>query len=127
MKTLTENDGRIFVYQRYGGCNYLTMSQLAERFGNVTKQTVRSRIRGLQAEIGKRYSDNVIIQDGKLVLVNQYAYLDYMKNRAMLKDKTARKYLKPYSPAEWARAMGHTAIDVKEIKNEEEKEDAEKN
>lgn len=122
MKRLNLMDGRIYVYQRYGGCNYFTISQLAEQFGNVSRQTVRIRVKGLQEEIGKRYADNVIIQDGKLILVNQYAYLDFLKNRTMLRDKTARKYLKPYNPAEWARAMGHTAVDVKEVKDEEEKD-----
>lgn len=115
MKTLTETENRIFVYQRYGGCNYFTVSQLAEIFGDVSKQTVRARLKGLQEEIGKRYADNVIIEDGGIVLVNQYAYLDYLKHRTVLRDKTARKHLKPYNPAEWARAMGHTVMDVKEV------------
>ena len=32
-----------------------------------------------------------------------------------LRDKAARKHLKPYNPSEWARAMGHTVMDVKEV------------
>lgn len=60
----------------------------------------------MRTEIGKRYNKYVLIDDGKTVLVNYLAFIDYMVNRKQLKDKNARKYVEPYDPTEIAWNCG---------------------
>lgn len=111
---------KIFCFELHAGTAYMTIEQLSKYYGNVTKQTVRNRLKGLREEIGKRYKDDVIIEDDRIVLINRYAYLDYLKYRTRLKDKNARKYLEPYSPAKWAWASGNYQTPIKEENDEEE-------
>lgn len=70
---------------------YATKAELARIFG-VTRPTVYDRVKGIEAEIGKRYGKYAII--GNLVSIGVYA--DYEKYRNILANKHHRKCLAPF-------------------------------
>ena len=37
-----------------------------------------------------------MFRDGRLVRVNEEAFIDFMRNRSWLRDKRAKKHVKPY-------------------------------
>lgn len=92
------------------GAVYVQMSDLAERY-SICKDTVRDRKKGIEDEIESgRYPDNAILEDGKLVLINELVFLDYIKNRKLLKNKNMRKHVKPFNPTEWVPMLGFFSI-----------------
>lgn len=88
------------------GYPYMQKQQLAEEF-HISKSTVYLRMKEIQEEIKNgRYSDYAIIEDGNIVLVNVFVFIDYMKYRRQLKEKNARKYVPEFNPAEIRKISG---------------------
>lgn len=83
---------------------YKTKQQIAKEY-DLSPSTVQNRMKEIEQEEA-RYGKRAIIRDGGIVLVNYLVFLDYLANRARLKDKNARKYVSPYQPAELARELG---------------------
>lgn len=88
---------------------YLRPASLAEAF-DISYSTIRSlsemkRFTGK----GKRYPDIAIIEDGYKI-VNVLAFTDFIKNRAVLLDGSAEKYLEPYDAQEIARDLGYMRV-----------------
>lgn len=67
---------------------YATKADIARIFG-VSPPTVYSRVAGIEAEIGKRYSRYAIIDN----LISIAVYADYEKYKKMLADKNLRKHV----------------------------------
>lgn len=101
----TSNSMNLPVIEYYGAAEYMSMKALAEKYG-ICKDTVRSRVRELEAEIGKRYKRKHIIDDGHIKLINVFVFMDWLANRKMLMNETSRKYVEPFDAAEWAECMG---------------------
>lgn len=70
---------------------YVTKMGLTEIF-KVSYPTVCSRVKGIEAEIGKRYNEYAISDN----LISPEVYADYNKYRKRLADKNARKYVPPF-------------------------------
>lgn len=89
-----------------GNAVYISMNDLAERYG-LCKDTIRDRKKGIEAEIASgRYPDISIIEDGNKVFINELVFLDYLKNRKSLNNRTLRKHVKPFRPADWVEMLG---------------------
>lgn len=86
---------------------YSRQTELAERYG-ICRNTARSRIHEIQAEMGagKRYSDGDVITDANLVLVNEFAFLDWLNVRSRWLNPNTRKYVEPFDPSWWAHRTG---------------------
>lgn len=101
---------------RPGNSEYLSLDSLAEEMG-LNKQTIRNRVNEIRAEIGKRYKSLAIIDDGNIVLINRFVFIDYMTNRRKLRDKNLRKYVEPFNAAEVASYLGfYEVVDVENTK-----------
>lgn len=89
---------------------YLRPAALAEAF-DISYSTIRSRISEMKRFTGKgkRYPDIAIIEDGYKI-VNVLAFTDFIKNRAVLLDGSAEKYLEPYDAQEIARNLGYVRV-----------------
>lgn len=87
------------------GSPYKRPAELAEDL-QLSKKTILSRKDELQQE-DERYGYTAVIEDEKTILINVYAFLDFMKHRARLKDKNMRKYVPPYDPQKWADACAY--------------------
>lgn len=70
---------------------YATKAQLSRIFG-VTVQTVHSRVKEIQKEIGKRYNRYAICEN----LISVAVYADHEKYRKLLADKNLRKAVPPF-------------------------------
>lgn len=90
------------------GCPYMTQAKLATEF-SISRATVGLRIKEIEAEMKDgRYSDypHTIIRDGRIVLINQLVFVDYMTYRRQLLDRNARKYVPEYEPDKIVRELG---------------------
>ena len=77
------------------------------------KSTVNERIRELEGWIDEgRYPRTAVIHDGKIVLVNRLAFVDYLANRQRLMNRNARKLVPPYNPAELAKDLALIQIPI---------------
>ena len=77
------------------------------------KTTVNERIRELEEWIDEgRYPRTAVIHDGKIVLVNRLAFVDYLANRQRLMSRNARKMVPPYNPAELAKDLALIQIPI---------------
>lgn len=86
------------------GYPYRQQGDVAEFFG-LGKTTVYERVKEIKGEIGKRYNEHAVIQDGNIVLVNILVFVDYMTYRRRLRDKNMRKYVPEYDAKLVARQM----------------------
>ena len=101
---------------RAGNSEYLSLDSLAEEMG-LNKQTIRNRVNEIRAEIGKRYKSLAVIDDGNIVLVNRFVFIDYMTNRRKLRDKNLRKHVEPFNAAEVASYLGfYEVVDIENTK-----------
>ena len=101
---------------RAGNTEYLSLDSLAQEMG-LAKQTIRIRVNEIRAEIGKRYKSLAVIDDGNIVLVNRFVFIDYMANRRKLRDKNLRKHVEPFNAAEVASYLGfYEVIEVENTK-----------
>ena len=87
------------------GTPYRRPTDLADEL-QMSRKTVLERRKELQQET-ERYGVTAVIDDEKTVLINLYAFLDFMKYRTQLKDKNMRKYVPPYDPKKWADACAY--------------------
>lgn len=106
---------KVFVIEKHGNSEYCSLDQLARDY-NITKPTVRNRLNEIRGEIGRRYARLAVIDDGNLVLVNRFVFIDYLNNRRMLKSETQRKYVEPFNATEVARYLGYYST-MEEVKN----------
>ncbi len=80
------------------GTPYMTKEVLAKEF-HMCKSTVSNRMKEIEQQVKDgRYNDYAVIQDGKIVLINELVFIDYMKYRKMLLDKNAKKYVPKFRP-----------------------------
>lgn len=91
--------------KRLGSSEYMSLECLAKEM-SLTKDTIRIRVNEIRKEIGKRYKNLAVIDDGNIVLVNRFVFIDYMVNRRKLKDKNLRRHVKPFNAAEVASYLG---------------------
>lgn len=84
---------------------YATKADLARIFG-VTRPTVCSRVKGIETEIGKRYTQYAIL--GNLISIAVYA--DYEKNRKLLEDVNLRKHIEPFEMGNAGRYLESKGI-----------------
>lgn len=88
------------------GYPYMPIEKLANEF-SISTGTVRNRLVEVEQEIkAGRYSEYSVIRDGKIVLVNALVFIDYMRYRQQLLDKTARKYTPKFKPEELISCIG---------------------
>lgn len=90
---------------------YSNLELIADKF-HITKRTAQSRVKELEQHIGTRYPEEVIIDDGKIKLVNDMAFIDWMFVRKRMQDPVAKKTIKPYSPARWRQVMALTREEI---------------
>ena len=77
------------------------------------KSTVAERISELEEWIGKgRYPRTSVVHDGKIVLVNRLAFLDYLANRQRLMSRAGAKYAEPYEPKRLSEELAYTPIPI---------------
>lgn len=107
---------QIFTYETVAGQVYRKMDDLAARYG-IAKRTVQNRICEMHEEDRKsgRYKDRATINDGKIVLVNELAFLDWLKYRGQLQEKNARKYTPRFDPAAWMETLGYSRTPIREV------------
>lgn len=75
------------------------------------KSTVAERISELEEWIGKgRYPRTSVVHDGKIVLVNRLAFLDYLANRQRLMSRAGARYAEPYEPKKLAEELAYIQI-----------------
>lgn len=72
---------------------YKTVKALAEETG-LCKATIRSRVKELESS--GRYSKKAVIEDGNIVLVNAYCFLDWLSVRQSEPNKR-----QPFNIEEW--------------------------
>ena len=88
------------------GCPYRSIGWVADNLG-ITKRTVATKIKGIEQEIERgRYNPYVIANDGGSVLINIYAFIDYITYRKRLEDKNMRKYVPEFKPKQVAENCG---------------------
>ena len=65
---------------------------------NLSYKTAVNRIAEFETYVGqgKRYPAQAMFRDGRLVRVNEEAFIDFMRNSSWLRDKRAKKHVKPY-------------------------------
>ena len=74
---------------------------------------VNRLIAGIQSE-KDRYSRYAVTGEGKGLLVNYYALIDYNDVQKILADKNARKYAPPFDPVTLAWLTGFGSREIKE-------------
>lgn len=84
---------------------YMRPGQVAEEL-QMNRKTVLERRKELEKET-ERYGLTAVIEDEKTILINLYAFLDFMKYRKRLADKNMRKYVPEYDPNVWADACAY--------------------
>lgn len=86
---------------------YKDRKSLAEEF-NISVATVRNRQKGIEGEIkAGRYDDYTVLDDGKNIWINLYAFIDYLKYRRALENKTTRKCVPPFRPDNIRKLCGY--------------------
>lgn len=96
----------MIIYEAVAGNPYISYEAIAERL-NIHKDTVRSRVKEIIGEIDAgRYPKKSIIEDEKIIRINEFVFMDYEANRKLLRNKATRKYVEPFDPTEWASMMG---------------------
>lgn len=94
--------------------NFVTQAKLAETYG-LHINTIRNRVGELREQQGKRYTKPVVIVDGKIILVDERAFLDWLNVRSKIKRKIK---VEPYDP----RNYGETTVELvkpKEVNTDE--------
>lgn len=82
---------------------YLRQMELCEAFG-MGRKAVVTRLKEIRT-LRDRYGSRSIIDDGNTVLVFVPAFVDYMKNRNILRDKNTSKYVEEYKPGQIIREL----------------------
>lgn len=100
-----ENTERRQVVEVIKGQPYKRPGQLAEEL-QLSRKTVLERRKELEDE-QERYGFTAVIEDEKTILINMYAFLDYMKYRKRLQDRNMRKYVPAYDAHAWAEACAY--------------------
>lgn len=109
-------EAKTFIIETIGGAAYLRPADLAEKYG-LSKQTVKRRKNEIEEEITRgRYKRQAIIEDGQLMLINEPVFLDYMANRRMLMQESARKHVPPFRASDWQEYLGYSRRPIKEWK-----------
>ena len=80
---------------------FMTANQLAEYEG-MTSGHYRQVFQEIEEQIQNGRYSNAALTDEKPKSVSYYVYRDYIANRKKLKNKTLKKYVKPFNPAEIA-------------------------
>lgn len=107
----------MIIYEAIAGNPYQTYEALAERWG-MHKDTVRNRVKEISQEIiSGRYPKKSIIEDEKIVRVNEFVFADYEANRKLLRNKTNRKHADPFDLNEMAALMGFSTRVVRVDEN----------
>ena len=84
----------------------LRKREIAQIF-SLSEATVQKLTHEIEDQIAAgRYSRHAVIRDGKLLLINSVVFMDYMANRAMLKEKNARKYVPAFDYQTSKQYMG---------------------
>ena len=75
------------------------------------RTNITERIKEFREWIAKgRYPKTSIIEDGKFIRVNRYAFHDFLSNRYKLSEKNTAKYVEPYNPVKLAMETGYIRI-----------------
>lgn len=106
-------NNRVFTIETYGSTPYVKMDDLSFRY-KISKTTVRSRVKEMQELAGDRYKKIAFIEDGNIVLVNEFAFLDWMSIRKRWQNKNARKYVDPFRPSDWVEYCGYASRPIRE-------------
>lgn len=80
---------------------FMTANQLAEYEG-MTSGHYRQVFQEIEEQIQNGRYPRAALADDKPRSVNYYVYRDYITNRKKLKNRTLKKYVKPFNPAEIA-------------------------
>ena len=97
----------LFTYMTVDEIKWLSYDRLAESYG-LCKATVRSRVKEIRQQLGKgkRYPAQSVIDDGNLILVNEYVFLDWLSVRTMMQDGELQKHVEPFRVDPWANLAG---------------------
>ncbi len=82
---------------------YKTKKQMAEEF-SLSPGTIQSRIKEIEQQ--PRYGKYAVLRDGRIVLVNYLAFIDWLRWRKFLTDKNAKKVVPDYDPQRIAMDIG---------------------
>ena len=74
-----------------------------------TKETMRHRVREMEALEGSRYPIGITSQIGSTLIIDRLALNDYVRNMKRIK---AGLIVPPYNPVEEARLLGYTDEEV---------------
>ena len=115
------NENAVYVIETVGMQPYLSYEALAQRW-NLGQKTIVEKVRQMEEWNAKerRYPKEVVLRDGNIVRVNEFAFADWIKFKRDLMS-ARRKYVKPFSSSFWAEVMGYRqrpireAVDGKEI------------
>lgn len=84
---------------------YITKKELQEKLG-IGRSAMNNRVRDFREQIKDgRYGELAHIQDGDVVLIDYFAWLDFMNNRDKLNDRHMAKYVEPYDCKKIAQAV----------------------
>lgn len=73
-------------------------AKLAELY-DLSINTVRNRTKEMREQQGKRYKTPVVIEDGKIILVDENAFLDWLNVRRLVSKHIC---VDPYDPKAWS-------------------------
>lgn len=109
---------KTIIIQQIAGCSYMRQQDLAEKYG-ISKTTVHDRVREIMEETGygKRYRRQSVIEDGNIVLVNEYVFLDWLSVRKLMRNSSTRKYVEAFSAGDWAEYLGTHTVSISEEKD----------
>ncbi|MDO4647937.1 MAG: hypothetical protein Q4B26_04740 [Eubacteriales bacterium] len=100
------------------GFPYRNYRDTAKEFG-ISEATVKARTKEIRGQIGKRYQDYALIEDGNIVMINQLVFIDWQCNRRKLMDHNMKKYVPVFDPAAVAAYSGWSNRPVVEGKPSE--------
>jgi len=81
----------------------ISKEEACKQFGFKSKDSLDVRIKEMEESGRYAYS---VIRDGKLVLINYLALMDYLYHRRKLQQKNLIKHVPPFDPVKAARSVG---------------------
>jgi len=86
---------------------YICREVITEQY-HMKQSAITARMGELKQEIKNgRYPKESIIKDGGFIWVNLYVWLDYLHNRADLREKNTRKYVEPFDVDKWKKLCAY--------------------
>lgn len=102
---------KIFVSEIIRNTPYKQAAVLADQYG-LSVRTVKRRAEEIRDQIGRRYKKQAIIDDGNIVLINEYVFLDWLSNRQQINSKHK---VEDFNVFDWVESYGNFKVPTREI------------